>query len=219
MKSGTKHKINGARTSAEASNEEMTDVAPSASKQPQLNKQTLLNDQTRRQDFVDADEAEQDVQREARCLEWQDEQESERLACLRQRLGLEANEAERDTDKVEEDVQREARCTEWCNKHETGRLARLHKRLGLEANEEERDTTKWKKMRNVKRNVWSGGTNTKQTSGHVLNQSCATSCDKHSSSVFGIRRSCKRRCTRRIIGSGRRKSQRQSSQCMRCSRR
>jgi len=47
----------------------------------------------------------------------------------------------------------------------------------------------------------------------------ATSCGKHSSSVSGIRRSCKRRCTRRIIGSSRRKSQRQSSQCMRRSRR
>ena len=81
---------NGALTGAEASSEEAADVTPSASKQPQLNEQTRIKEQTRWQDFVDADEAEQDAQGEALFVEWRAEQELERLARLRKRLGREA---------------------------------------------------------------------------------------------------------------------------------
>ena len=63
-----------------------------------------FNEQTCWQDFVDADEAEQDAQGEALFAEWREEQESERLARLRKRFGREANKAERDTDKAEEDA-------------------------------------------------------------------------------------------------------------------
>jgi len=101
-----------------------------------------FNEQTCWQDFVDADEAEQDAQGEALFAEWREEQESERLARLRKRLGREANEAERDADKAEEDARDEALFVEWREEQESERLARLRKRFGREANKAERDTDK-----------------------------------------------------------------------------